>query len=191
MSMPEDAFLFACLESNTSTARKTHIRRLYDILQLSIHRNDLSRARRAWAVLARCKEIPWVFMWPIAVHLVGDSQSEEDDEERRIVLLREMIHQFPDQDDPVLHTYAGMLQLYQSQSLQDMNQDVSAVAFDSTLLRNAKAHFERAHILDSDNSVVDAFLTKVTSRLSEATGNLSQENHDSDEEENNDMDTAS
>jgi len=98
MPLPEDAFIFDCLESKTaSTARKTHIRRMYDILQLCIHRNDLPRARRAWAVLARCREIPWMTMWPTAIHIVGDSHSEEENIERRITLLREMMHQFPDQ----------------------------------------------------------------------------------------------
>lgn len=95
---PEDAFLFASLDSKAPlTARKVHIRRLYDVLQLCIHRNDLTRARRAWAILVRCKEINWMSMWAIAVHLVGESQNEEADAFRKIDLLKDMMLHHPEE----------------------------------------------------------------------------------------------
>ncbi|KAJ7590792.1 hypothetical protein C8J56DRAFT_542986 [Mycena floridula] len=71
-------FIFASLNSQTpSTTRKVHIRRLYDVLQLCIHNGDISRARRAWAILVRCKEIDWINMWPTALVLLDHDSSPE------------------------------------------------------------------------------------------------------------------
>ncbi|KAJ3848783.1 hypothetical protein EV368DRAFT_76052 [Lentinula lateritia] len=95
----QDAFLFSAPASNLNvplTARKVHIRRLYEVLQLSIHRNDLPRARRAWSILVRCKEINWTTMWNTAIHLVEEN-SYGDDSAKRIELLRDMMLHYPDQ----------------------------------------------------------------------------------------------
>ncbi|KAJ4465886.1 hypothetical protein C8R41DRAFT_781045 [Lentinula lateritia] len=95
----QDAFLFSAPASNLNvplTARKVHIRRLYEVLQLSIHRNDLPRARRAWSILVRCKEINWTTMWNTAIHLVEEN-SYGDVSAKRIELLRDMMLHYPDQ----------------------------------------------------------------------------------------------
>ncbi|KAJ3741488.1 hypothetical protein DFH05DRAFT_1528338 [Lentinula detonsa] len=94
-----DPFLFSAPTAalNTPlTARKIHIRRLYEVLQLSIHRNDLTRARRAWSILVRCKEISWITIWNVAIHLVEET-SYGDDSARKIELLRDMMLHYPDQ----------------------------------------------------------------------------------------------
>src|SRR5271155_1968405 len=72
VSMDFDHFLFALpgATRNTSNARKVHIRRLNDILQLCLQRNDALRSKRAWAILARCKEVSWMEMWTTAVHIL-------------------------------------------------------------------------------------------------------------------------
>lgn len=80
-----------------TTARKVHIRRLIDVLQLSLLRRDYDRARRAWAILIRCKEIDWKDMWKTAVALLadpGDDDQEEND--RRIAFLSIVVRQHPD-----------------------------------------------------------------------------------------------
>lgn len=94
MSSRDHTFIFASLNSRTpTTARKVHIRRLYDVLQLSIQRNDFPRAKRAWAILARCKEMNWKTMWATGLHLVGEGLDEEEDTSRRIEYLRTvMLH---------------------------------------------------------------------------------------------------
>ncbi|KAJ4479320.1 hypothetical protein J3R30DRAFT_3477521 [Lentinula aciculospora] len=95
----QDAFLFSApapMLNMPLTARKVHVRRLYDVLQLSIHRNDLPRARRAWSILARCKEISWTTMWNTAIYLVEET-SYGDDSSRKIELLRDMMLHYPDQ----------------------------------------------------------------------------------------------
>ncbi|KAE9410038.1 hypothetical protein BT96DRAFT_912909 [Gymnopus androsaceus JB14] len=95
----QDAFLFSAPAPTLnvpSTARKVHLRRLYDVLQLSIHRNDLFRARRAWSILVRCKEINWMTMWGIAIHLVEESLYENEGP-KKIEMLRDMILHYPDE----------------------------------------------------------------------------------------------
>lgn len=83
-------FLFASLNSQKPlTARKVHIRRLYDVLQLAIHRNDITRANRAWSILARCKEIHWMSLWTTGLHLL--SAGIEDDDPKRMEYLRTMM----------------------------------------------------------------------------------------------------
>lgn len=70
-------FLFASLDDKQAlTARKVHIRRLYDIFQLCILRNDIPRAQRAWSILARCKEIDWKDLWKCGLLLLGDAQAD-------------------------------------------------------------------------------------------------------------------
>lgn len=73
MADDSNRFLFASLGDRPgSTARRVHIRRLYDILQLCILRNDVPRAKRAWSILARCKEIDWKDLWKCGLLLLGD-----------------------------------------------------------------------------------------------------------------------
>ncbi|KAG8851013.1 hypothetical protein FRB96_009495 [Tulasnella sp. 330] len=58
------------IRADTSTRRR-HIRLLNDILHLSIQRRQWDKARRAWAVLARCSEVDWRAMWHIGLLLIG------------------------------------------------------------------------------------------------------------------------
>ena len=110
-------FLFASLDSKRPlTARKLHIRRLWDILHLCIQRNDLSRARRAWLVLARCKEIPWTDHWNVATWILGAGSSSsvatngggvhapdaQDEELPAVDFLRTMMLQHPDAREDML-----------------------------------------------------------------------------------------
>ncbi|KAK2466089.1 hypothetical protein APHAL10511_001731 [Amanita phalloides] len=185
--MPSDNhnFIFTSLQSKGPlTARKVHIRRLYDILQLCIQRQDYSRARQAWAILARCKEIQWMSLW-ITGLLLADPEKEKVDYLRSLmlrhpddrgVILTELIHcliiseryrealdelelylpSFPYQDNPILHIYAALLLLY-------LSQDVVAedIPHRSTLLREAQIHLERANELDKNNAMAQTFLQKV------------------------------
>ena len=92
MSPKQDSFLFGSLDlPNPLTARKVHIRHLYDILQLCIHRNDLERATRAWSILARCKEVPWMTMWTTGLLLIGAGSDEEHRTSERLEYLRMMM----------------------------------------------------------------------------------------------------
>jgi len=90
-------FLFSSLNSKRPrNARKVHIRRLYDVLQLSLQRNDLLRARRAWVILARCKEIHWMTLWTTAIYILGEGVDEGESNSRRLEFLRAMMLQYPD-----------------------------------------------------------------------------------------------
>ncbi|KAK7060453.1 hypothetical protein VNI00_001218 [Paramarasmius palmivorus] len=185
----EDNFLFDSLSSKSpGTARKTHIRRLFDIFQLCLHRHDIPRARRAWTILARCKEVKWTSMWSTAIYLVGESDLQGENTTQQLDLLRElMLHHpterevllqelvfrlilleryreavdelelylpsFPYQDNPVLHTYAGLLCFYLAQE--------QSGSFNESTLREAKAHLDRALNLDPENVVVQSLLDKV------------------------------
>ena len=94
MSFHDHTFLFASLDSKQPlTTRKVHIRRLYDILQLSIQRRDVQRAKHAWSILARCKEINWLTLWRTGLHILGEAHTDED---ITVDYLRAMMLQYPD-----------------------------------------------------------------------------------------------
>jgi hypothetical protein len=42
-----------------SNLRRAHLRRLLDIFHLSLLRGDVARARRAWSIAGRCREVWW------------------------------------------------------------------------------------------------------------------------------------
>lgn len=97
--MPTDKqlFLFALPGIKTvNSARKVHICRLYDILELSLHRGDLPRARRTWSILARCKEVNWRALWKTGALLVGGSSDGLRNDRERLDYLTSMMLQHPD-----------------------------------------------------------------------------------------------
>ena len=97
MSLHDHTFLFSSLGSKQpSTTRKAHIRRLYDILQLSIQRHDVQRAQRAWSILARCKEINWLALWRTRLHILGEAHTDADGAQVTVNYLRSMMLQYPD-----------------------------------------------------------------------------------------------
>ena len=97
MSFHDHAFLFASLDSKQPlTTRKVHIRRLYDILQLSIQRHDVQRAKRAWSILVRCKEINWLALWRTGLHILGEAHTDEDGVPATLDYLRSMMLKYPD-----------------------------------------------------------------------------------------------
>ncbi|KIM91107.1 hypothetical protein PILCRDRAFT_59492 [Piloderma croceum F 1598] len=200
----EHTFLFASLgDKKPTTARKVHIRRLYDLLQLCLQRHDLPRARRAWAILARCKEVDWKTMWTTGVHLLGEDTNTSESNASRLEFLRAMMLQhpeereiiikelilrlvlsgryqdaldelelylpsFPYQDNPVLHTYAGLICIYLAQPSAPLvhNEDQlpdTPKSFNLILLRDAQAHLEHAKTLDPGNAVANGFLERVPS----------------------------
>ncbi|KIY69760.1 hypothetical protein CYLTODRAFT_420448 [Cylindrobasidium torrendii FP15055 ss-10] len=101
MATPRSLFQSLALTPQSS-ARKIHICRLYDIIQLSLLRNDLTTARKAWVILARCKEIPWITLWPTAVRILGDERFDPRDTSRKIEFLRDLLSRPSDQKVSVL-----------------------------------------------------------------------------------------
>jgi len=96
-------FLFDSLDSKVpNSARKFHIRRLADLLQVCIHRGDLPRARRAWEILVRCPEFDWKNVWQTGLLFCSDSSHSNlhykfDDEHAtkpieylRVIMLRSL-----------------------------------------------------------------------------------------------------
>jgi RNA polymerase I-specific transcription initiation factor RRN11 len=93
-----DHFLFASLDSKGPTsARKVHIRRLHDILQLSLQRNDMPRAKAAWAILIRCKEIDWKGVWTTGLLLLGEDANGFQTNPEQLEFLRAMMLQYPEE----------------------------------------------------------------------------------------------
>ncbi|KAJ4491991.1 hypothetical protein C8J55DRAFT_533952 [Lentinula edodes] len=200
----QDAFLFSAPASNLNvplTARKVHIRRLYEVLQLSIHRNDLPRARRAWSILVRCKEINWTTMWNTAIHLVEEN-SYGDDSAKRIELLRDMMLHYPDQRIAVIKELIFRLILSgrQREALDELElylpsfpyQDNPVLHIYAGLLcfylsqehsnsEASMAHLERAQVLDPGNIVAVSFLHKIAIRNLESNIQATQL-EDSDDE---------
>jgi hypothetical protein len=68
--VPRGSFVFAPRGSQAvHTVARVHLRRLWDVLHVSIARGDAPRARRAWAILARCAEADWQALWRTALHV--------------------------------------------------------------------------------------------------------------------------
>ena len=94
-------------EKTSLTARDIHIRRLYDVIQLSIQRDEYLRARRAFGILARCKEIKWKDLWKLALLLLADSEelpTSKDGSLTRLEFLRMMMLQHRE-DASTLYSY--------------------------------------------------------------------------------------
>lgn len=64
---------------------------------------------------------------------------------------------FPYQDNPILHTYAGLLCLYMAQP----SPESESAVFDEVLLRAAQSHLDQSKRLDPENIVTQAFLDKI------------------------------
>lgn len=91
-------YLFDSLNSKApSSARKVHIRRLADVLQLSIHQRDWPRAKRAWSILIRCPEFEWKNMWRTGLLLLQCTDSAAEPSEKKCLeYLRVMMLQCPE-----------------------------------------------------------------------------------------------
>ncbi|KAH8094811.1 hypothetical protein BXZ70DRAFT_896231 [Cristinia sonorae] len=98
MSSSQRAFLFESLEGKQPrNARKTHLRLLYDVLHLSLQRGDFARARRAWGILIRCKEIDWKAMWKTGLLLVDEFHDVgPEGNSKKLEFLSTMMLQCPD-----------------------------------------------------------------------------------------------
>jgi len=99
-------FLFASPgEKAPSTARKVHLRRLRDILHLSIQRGDHLLARRAFGLLARCPEIEWVVIWKFGLVLLATNSPSGNilGTTKHIDFLRIMMLQHPEEVGSVQH----------------------------------------------------------------------------------------
>ena len=65
-------FLFASPDGRrSSSARRVHLRRLYDILHLSIQRGDLLLAQKSFALLSRCDDIEWAAIWKFGLLILA------------------------------------------------------------------------------------------------------------------------
>ncbi|KIP10670.1 hypothetical protein PHLGIDRAFT_22116 [Phlebiopsis gigantea 11061_1 CR5-6] len=104
MSFDKYSFLFTYPDAKqTLSARRVHIRRLYDILELSIHRNELPRARNAWSILVRCKEINWKIMWKTGASLVAtDDDDKAASTRNKVEYLTTMMLQFPEARESII-----------------------------------------------------------------------------------------
>jgi hypothetical protein len=90
--LSDNSFLFALGNSRAaSTVARVHIRRIYDVLQVSITRDDASRARRAWSILVRCPEVNWQVLWKTAMHILDLEMREEGASMQDINLLDQLL----------------------------------------------------------------------------------------------------
>ena len=81
--MPSDTrttatrFLFASLgRRGSSSARRVHLRRLCDILHLSIQRGDLPLAQRSFALLSRCEDIECAAIWKFGLIILAAADTD-------------------------------------------------------------------------------------------------------------------
>jgi hypothetical protein len=72
-------FLFASPDGRgSSSARRVHLRRLYDILHLSIQRGDLLLAQRSFALLSRCEDVEWAAIWKFGLIILAAADDQPD-----------------------------------------------------------------------------------------------------------------
>ena len=66
-------FLFASPDQRapSSSARRVHLRRLSDILHVSIQRGDLPLARSSFGLLARCEDVEWAAIWKFGLAILA------------------------------------------------------------------------------------------------------------------------
>jgi RNA polymerase I-specific transcription initiation factor RRN11 len=71
-------FLFASPgRRGSSSARRVHLRRLCDILHLSIQRGDLPLAQRSFALLARCEDIECAAIWKFGLTILAAADPDQ------------------------------------------------------------------------------------------------------------------
>lgn len=93
----EKIFIFDSLHARQpKTSRKTHIRLLYDVLQLAIQRRDYACAHKAWSILIRCKEVDWKTLWRTGMLLVEQASNEVPLDSRKLEYLSTMMLQYPE-----------------------------------------------------------------------------------------------
>ncbi|KAJ7240353.1 hypothetical protein B0H12DRAFT_56921 [Mycena haematopus] len=184
------AFVFTptSVSKEARSARKTHIRRLYDVMHICIQRNDFERASRAWTMLAHCKEVNAQTKWSTSVHILNAKNPEEP--HKAVEFLRLMMLQHPEDREPLLREIVlrliiaeqhrdaldelelylpsfpyqdnAVLHVYAGLLSMYIGQRTSELSqFNPTLLRSAQTYFERAKVLDPDNLTAEAFLQKV------------------------------
>ncbi|KAJ7682583.1 hypothetical protein DFH06DRAFT_971805 [Mycena polygramma] len=188
------AFVFAPTPDakNPRTTRQIHIRRLYDVMQICIQRNDIERATRAWTILAHCKEVDWRTMWSTSVHLLAENLDDSEKTPKKVEFLRLMMLQHFEDREAILkelvlrlilfdqHREAldelelylpsvpyqdnALLHIYAGLLSMYIAQPTSASSkFNPTLLRSAQSYFERARVLDPNNAAMaDAFIRRVS-----------------------------
>lgn len=94
----EFAFAYQDRHLHTNSSRNIHIRKLNDILHLSIERNDIPRALRTWSILARCKEFDWRRDWRTAFLLLKSGPgSAQWPKERTTGFLRRTMRTYPEE----------------------------------------------------------------------------------------------
>ncbi|KAF9453000.1 hypothetical protein P691DRAFT_755836 [Macrolepiota fuliginosa MF-IS2] len=187
---PDHNFLFASLDSKPPpTTRKVHIRRLYDVLELCIQRNDFVRAKRAWTILIRCKEFRWEEHWTTGLYILNEGGASTDNIPRRIEYLRAMMLRDIDKETMLkelilLLILSGQYQKaldelelylpsfpYQDNpvlhiyagllSLQLAQSKDGSQVLDSSLIRGAQSHLNQAQSIDPSNTITQAFLQKI------------------------------
>ncbi|PLW12112.1 hypothetical protein PCANC_00901 [Puccinia coronata f. sp. avenae] len=58
------------LNPTTGGARKFHIRRLFDLLQLCLLRKQHDQARQTWSILIRCREVDFAMLWDLGLRVM-------------------------------------------------------------------------------------------------------------------------
>ena len=58
-----------------------HFRRLYDIYRLLLQRGDIERAKRAYALVVRCREFDWAMNWRDGIAMVALPRSPEEEDD--------------------------------------------------------------------------------------------------------------
>ncbi|KAG7449437.1 uncharacterized protein BT62DRAFT_1054388 [Guyanagaster necrorhizus] len=200
MSSP---FLFHSLDVGPRlSARKVHICRLYDVLKLSLLRDDLPRAKKAWAILARCKEMHWTTMWTIAVRILGGETFDEHDSTKKVAFLHEMMQQLPDKREMILKEIIlrQIMAGHFRQALDELELYLPSFPYqDDPVLHNyagllslylsqpsisgvddgmlAQLHFQGAMAIDSDNVIATQFLSHITN-MTDQTRHSDQDSDD-------------
>jgi RNA polymerase I specific initiation factor len=77
-------FLFDSFDSKApQSTRKRHLKTVYDVMVLSILRQDTQRAKRAWAILVRCPDFDTNSLWRIGLGLIASTSGSDTPSNRQ------------------------------------------------------------------------------------------------------------
>ena len=143
------------------------------------HERDLHTQRVATGDIAEninTDAWPWMYLLGVVVRIHCENKYQEALNELELFVEKIQFHfwakfltglrylpSFPYQDNAVLHCYSGLLALQLSSICEDEETVEGRVSSDN-LLRKSKASFERALVLDPENTLATELLNLVRTR---------------------------
>ncbi|VDB88533.1 unnamed protein product [Peniophora sp. CBMAI 1063] len=178
-------------------------------MMLSVNSGNYDRARKAYAILVRCREVKWAKLWRLGMFLL----SKCGDERRDVEYLRAMLLQHPDEAEAIMQELVltltandrerdamdelelylpsfpyhdnAALHLYAGMISLHLAQGEHTI--DKAKIRSAQGYLERAKQLQPEGEIAQAWLDK-SAELLESADNRDTGTHVDTDEDDEDVD---